>query len=209
MSAGVENTVVVRIPTQVEQVMNPFRLAHSEINVEGLQSRSKEISTLLKTAQRILDIDPDQATNFLRQASDLLENVGPEAELLDVARPQLVQGGLAPWQYRNVIAHVEVNLTAAIRVEDLAGLCRLSVSHFSRAFKVSFGEAPYAYIISRRVELAQTLMLTTEEPLSQIAVFCGLADQAHLSNLFRRCVGTTPFEWRRRNRNAGQPIFAR
>jgi len=42
-------------------------------------------------------------------------------------------------------------------------------------------------------------MLTTEDPLSQIALACGLADQAHLSKLFRRAVGETPSAWRRRN----------
>lgn len=209
MSAMVECNSAARTPAHVEEAAYSFQFAHSEINLEGLQGRSREISTLLKTAQRILDIDPHQATHFLRQASGLLENVGPEAELLEVAKPQLVQGGLAPWQYRNVITHVEDNLTSAIRVEDLAATCRLSVSHFSRAFKVSFGAAPYAYIISRRIELAQTLMLATAEPLSQIAIFCGLADQAHLSNLFRRCVGTTPCEWRRRNRGSGQTVFGR
>jgi AraC family transcriptional regulator len=47
--------------------------------------------------------------------------------------------------------------------------------------------------------LAQRLMLTTQEPLSQIALACGMADQAHLSKLFRRGVGETPGAWRRRS----------
>ena len=69
-------------------------------------------------------------------------------------------------------------------------------SYFCRAFKDTFGDPPHAYIMRRRVERAQTLMLQTREPLSQIALACGLSDQAHLCNLFRRLVGQSPSHWR-------------
>jgi AraC family transcriptional regulator len=111
---------------------------------------------------------------------------------LDVAR-----GGLAPWQVRMVEAHVDGNLDRNIAVEELAGLARLSVSHFGRAFKQSFGVAPHAYITAERMALARDLMLTTSEPLSQIALTVGLADQSHLSRLFRQHVGQSPLAWRR------------
>lgn len=109
------------------------------------------------------------------------------------------KGGLAPWQVRKVAAHVDANLNDAIAVGELAALARLSVSQFSRAFKQSFGQAPHNYVMARRIARAQALMLDDREPLSQIAVAVGLADQAHLSKLFRRFVGETPRAWRRAN----------
>jgi transcriptional regulator GlxA family with amidase domain len=54
----------------------------------------------------------------------------------------------------------------------------------------------------RRVHRAQGLMLTTTESLSQIAVQCGMADQAHFCKLFRRLVGESPNAWRRARRQA-------
>ena len=109
----------------------------------------------------------------------------------------LAKGGLAPWQVRKASAYIEANVEGAIGVGDLAALVRLSVSQFSRAFRQSFGQAPHAYIMCRRVARAQTLMLGDSEPLSQIALAVGLADQAHLSKLFRRFTGETPNAWRR------------
>ncbi|MCC8934767.1 helix-turn-helix domain-containing protein [Rhizobium sp. 'Codium 1'] len=85
-------------------------------------------------------------------------------------------------------------------MDALAAVTRLSVGHFSRAFKVSYGEPPTLYVMRKRVSLAQQLMLTTEEPLCQIAACCGLADQSHLSKLFRRYIGTSPLAWRKQNR---------
>jgi AraC-like DNA-binding protein len=75
----------------------------------------------------------------------------------------------------------------------------LSSSHFSRAFKESYSETPHAHIVRRRIERAAKLMLTTDEPLSRIALACGLCDQAHLTKLFRRGTGQPPAAWRRLN----------
>ncbi|MBX5461301.1 MAG: helix-turn-helix transcriptional regulator [Steroidobacteraceae bacterium] len=97
-------------------------------------------------------------------------------------------------------AHIEANLASTIRLSDLAKLVKLSHSHFCRAFKESFGQPAHAYVMRRRVELAQGLMLTTSEPLSRIAATCGMADQAHFCKLFRRLVGETPNVWRRVHR---------
>jgi AraC-like DNA-binding protein len=97
-----------------------------------------------------------------------------------------------------VSAYIDAHLDCAIKVRDLVALTRLSSSHFAHAFKESFGEAPFGHITRRRMQRAQELMLTTGEPLSQIALACGLYDQAHFTRVFRRVVGVSPNVWRRR-----------
>jgi len=108
-----------------------------------------------------------------------------------------IRGGLAPWRIRRVTAHIEANLDTTVRTKDLAALVALSAFHFCRAFRDSFGDSPHGYVMRRRVERAQGLMLTTNTPLGQIAMDCGLADQAHFNRLFRRFVGESPGVWRR------------
>jgi AraC family transcriptional regulator len=109
------------------------------------------------------------------------------------------RGGLAPWQLRLVFTHVEANLTSVIATKDLAGLAKRSRHHFSRAFRDSVGQSPHAYVMRRRIEHAQALMLGTAHSLGRIAAECGLADQAHLNKAFRRAVGESPGCWRRMN----------
>lgn len=109
------------------------------------------------------------------------------------------RGGLAPWQKQKIDLYLRTHLKHPGRVDKLAEQVSLSVSHFCRAFKTTFGHTPHIYIIRLRLELAQKLMLTTDEPLSQIAITCGLADQAHLTKLFRRWLNESPSAWRRRN----------
>ena len=109
----------------------------------------------------------------------------------------VARGTLAAWQARRVFAHVEANLCRRIPIRELARLLNLSASHFCRAFKCTLGVSPRDYVLRRRIEVAQGLMLTTSEPLSSIAVRCGMCDQPHFTRSFHRLVGETPYMWRR------------
>jgi len=110
--------------------------------------------------------------------------------------------GLSRWQVRKVADYIEGNLERRISISDLTALARLSSRYFASAFKRSFGLPPHAYLIHRRVERAQALMLATDMPLSEVSVAVGLSDQPHLTRLFNRIVGETPAQWRRERRLA-------
>jgi AraC-like DNA-binding protein len=107
------------------------------------------------------------------------------------------RGSLAPWQARRIAAFIDAEIGTPLKVSQLAGLVRLSASYFQRAFRKSFGVAPHAYVLNRRVAAAQEQMLSSHTPLAQIALDCGFADQAHLCRVFRRATGSSPAHWRR------------
>ena len=101
------------------------------------------------------------------------------------------------WQLNRIVDYIEMHLADKIAVKALADLVNVSVSQLFRAFKISVGVTPFHYIARRRVEFACTMIRTTGEPLSQVAVACGLCDQAHLCKVFRRTIGMSPSAWRR------------
>lgn len=160
-------------------------------SLHRLRSAVVELSTALNETLRD---ERSSAAACLQRAKALLHGVDHTS-----LRPANsgVGRGLAPWQVRRVIAYIEANLDTPIRNKDLATLVRLSEYHFNVAFRNSVGEPPHGYIIRRRVERAQGLMLSTEKSLSDIAAECGMADQAHMTRLFRRIVGESPAAWRR------------
>lgn len=104
--------------------------------------------------------------------------------------------GLSNWQVKRVTDYVDARLEGPVRVEDLAAAAKLSPGHFRRAFSISFGMSPYAFVMHQRIERARTLLLASEHEMGDIAFACGLSDHAHFSRLFRRFVGTTPSQWR-------------
>ena len=115
------------------------------------------------------------------------------------------KGMLADWQVRRVVDHIRANLETTLRIDDVAKLVRLSASYFSRAFKRTVGQSFSDFVIQARIDLAKDLLLSTELPISQIALKCGLSDQPHLTRLFRRQVGLPPNTWRRRFRDPAFP----
>jgi AraC family transcriptional regulator len=163
-------------------------------SLHRLRSAVLELFTALNEAMRD---ERSSASECLRRAGAMLESM----EARTAHAPITTRKGLAPWRIRRVLAHIEANLDQSIRNKDLAAIARLSPFHFNVAFRNSVGNSPHEYIIRRRIERAQGLMLSTNAPLSEIASECGLADQAHLTRLFRRVVGESPAAWRRAREN--------
>ena len=175
------------------------------------ESKPRAERLLLALAELIEALSSERGGDFpaadecIRRAVSALENrisataAAPASTQAEKPGPTLphVRGGLAPWQIRLVSNHIDANLDTPITTDSLARVVRLSSSHFMRAFKVSFGYSPHRYLVRRRIERAQGLMLTTDAPLGQIALDCGLADQSHLAKLFHKSVGETPGAWRR------------
>ena len=152
------------------------------------------LKKLLEAVSAASEADREQARGTLENALALL-TAGHDSS--DAPRECPPGGGLAAWQARHVTAYIRDNIGATLRARELSRVARLSYSHFSRAFKVSFHETITSYIMRQRISLAQDKMLTTDHALSRIALECGLCDQAHFSRMFRRIVGLTPSSWRR------------
>ena len=105
--------------------------------------------------------------------------------------------GLSPGQRRSIVDYVEANLGEALTLDGMAAELGLGACGFARAFRRSFGQPPYAYVIARRLDRARRMLVGTAEPIKAIACACGFADQAHLTRLFTRELGTTPAALRR------------
>ncbi len=158
----------------------------------SLQQLRRAVSELFVALNETLRDERGKAAERLTRAEVLLE-----APHMPERAPAAFSAGLAPWQVRRVTTHVDANLNVSIRNKELAEIARLSEFHFNVAFRKCFGQSPHEYIMRRRVARAQGLMLSTNMALSAIAFECGLADQSHLTRLFRRFSGESPAAWRR------------
>lgn len=162
-------------------------------NHPSVQQMRSVMAGLLTALRVAIDDDRNSPEERLRRASAILQGAGEQRRPARLC----VRGGLAPWQARRVASYIDTNLGGCITLESLAGIARLSRAHFSRAFRATFGDRPIVYIIRRRIERAQEMMLSTNASLSQITHDCGFVDQAYLCKLFRRYVGESPGTWRR------------
>ncbi|MBD8638682.1 AraC family transcriptional regulator [Sphingomonas sp. CFBP 13733] len=88
-------------------------------------------------------------------------------------------------------AYIDANYADGFGLHDLARLSGLSVFHFTRSFKKAVGLSPLAYRNQRRVTEAR-MRLLDGQPIAQVALDMGYADQSHLTRQFQRIVGASP-----------------
>jgi AraC family transcriptional regulator len=174
-----------------------------------LEQRSRDLlavtALLIEAACRARNNDFDGTRAHIARAMALLDqNPGPgvNGQTCDRGPRQIPRGGFAAWQSQRLAAHVDANLAGKIVIKELAASLDISVGHFCRAFKRTFGMPARIWIRRRRIELAQGLMLTTGASLSEIALSCGMSDQSHFTRSFRRIVGESPSFWRQTRHGA-------
>ena len=170
-----------------------------------LQALVFSVVDLLNTAKRQLDVNREAARASISRASSLLwVEVNKDFETHPTGHSRALLG----WQIRRVRDHIETHLSRRILVSDLSTLVQRSEAHFARAFKKTFGVSPHAFVMRRRVEKASQLMLVGDDSLSDIALACGMTDQAHLCKAFRQMTGQTPAAWRRQRRALAMEEFS-
>ena len=114
-------------------------------------------------------------------------------------RRELRGGQLRDFYIQEAVTFMEQNYSREITVEDMANVCKLNRSYFSKLFKDSMGCPPQEFLIRLRLSKAADLMKGTGKSIGDISSMCGYPNQLHFSRAFRQRYGMPPREWRARN----------
>ena len=115
--------------------------------------------------------------------------------------PQRNVRGLANWRLKRVFDFMESHGDGPVTLADLARIAGLSRMHFAAQFRKATGLRPHEYLLQQRVEKAKIMLATSSLPIAEVALTVGFNSQSHLSGVFKRLTGMTPFCWRQRNRD--------
>ncbi len=115
--------------------------------------------------------------------------------------PQLGPIGTIGPVVAEAIEYMRAHVGAPISLDDIAGAVNRSPSHVARQFRSSLGIPPHQYLLVMRIKQAQRMLLTTSDPIAEIAFACGFSHQEHLTRMFRRWCNTTPATFRKASRN--------
>ncbi|GMA21885.1 AraC family transcriptional regulator [Arsenicicoccus piscis] len=105
-------------------------------------------------------------------------------------------------QLSAVVAHIESHLAEPLRVADLAAVAGTSTDTVERRVRRVFHRSPVQLVLSMRIDRARRLLVSTDEPIADIATACGFYDQAAFSRTFARLTGETPAAFRRTRADA-------
>jgi AraC-like DNA-binding protein len=87
-------------------------------------------------------------------------------------------------------------------VGELAKTALMSQAHFSRSFRATYGETPYGYLMTRRIERAKSLLRRGDLSVTEVCFEVGCSSLGSFSARFTQLVGETPTEYRARDHSA-------
>ncbi|MDP9326827.1 MAG: helix-turn-helix transcriptional regulator [Actinomycetota bacterium] len=98
---------------------------------------------------------------------------------------------------RRVRDRMDREYARPLDVEALARGAHMSAGHLSREFRLAYGESPYAYLMTRRIERAMTLLRRGDLSVTEVCFEVGYASLGTFSTRFTELVGMPPSAYRR------------
>jgi len=105
-------------------------------------------------------------------------------------------GALARWRLKRAIDFIDARLDNPVSLADMASSVGLTRMHFAAQFRAATGLRPHEYLLRRRVERAQEMLIGSGMSLVDVARSVGFQTQAHFTSVFKRYAGHPPRVWR-------------
>jgi AraC-like DNA-binding protein len=108
---------------------------------------------------------------------------------------------------RRVRDRIDREFAQPLDVEALARDAAMSAGHFSREFRIAYGESPYSYVMTRRIERAMALLRRGDLSVTEVCFEVGCSSLGTFSSRFTELVGMPPSAYRREaeSATAGMP----
>ena len=103
---------------------------------------------------------------------------------------------------RRVRDRIDREYARPLNVEALAAGVHMSSGHLSRQFREAFGESPYSYLMTRRIERAMALLRRGDLSVTEVCFAVGCASLGTFSTRFSELVGMSPSQYRREEADA-------
>jgi AraC-like DNA-binding protein len=216
LDAGVRHRLLVDKGRPCRMLNAEFGFADVGIgypSVRALAADSPALTTLLAAAEPAIVLrDPHDVYQSLRGLVTELDSGYTERSsmaqlllgqlLVQIARlAQLKRGGAEAQTSRYVreaAEYIRQHYDTDLEVKEVADAVHLHPTYLQRIFKAGMGRTLVDYLTETRMEKAKMLLARTDIPITQIADYVGLNSRQYFSMLFRKMVGITPIEYRRR-----------
>jgi transcriptional regulator GlxA family with amidase domain len=108
---------------------------------------------------------------------------------------------------RQVRDLIDRDYAQPLDVPALAKVALMSAGHFARSFRAAYGESPYSYLMTRRIERAKTLLRRGDMSVTEVCFAVGCTSLGSFSSRFTELVGESPSAYRARDHadSAGIP----
>lgn len=171
----------------------------------GSNARDVDDSVAIELAHGLMD----PGNNFRIGAETLLYMVRMLCARLEAtlskADDHAALSQFEEWQVAELTRSLSRSMEQDLSIAFIAGRCRLSVCHFSRLFKATYGLPLHKFLVNERIKRAQARLVSTTEAIAQIALDSGFADQSSFTRRFTAISGVPPSVWRKQAAHSRTP----
>ena len=100
--------------------------------------------------------------------------------------------------WEQILNYIDANINKEINFSDIAKHNNYSYDRFRHLFAEHFSKSPYAYLIEQRIEHSKRLLKNSSLSITDIAFDCGFNSSSQFCNIFKKRVGITPKEYKKR-----------
>lgn len=185
-------------PGLIDQVAQEMGLRAASVELLcALGQRDPQLElygALLRAAAMESDNGSPLKVEYLARALaiHLLEAHSNMAGSKPLIRPEAIETS----RLDDAVEYMRANLDQPVTLGELASVCRLSVTHFGRAFRQKMGLAPHAFLVNLRVQKAIELLEGSDMSIMEVAISCGFDQPQYFATVFRRKLGCSPSMWR-------------
>ena len=174
-------------------------------NVASIRLRAIELTTLLSRVALEGGANVDSVFRMNEQFISLINDKNT-IESISLLLLDVVKGFMDAMFYqkdkgnlyvREALGYIASHYTEPLRVGDVSRRLGLNADYFAAMFHKTVGESFNSYLMRVRVEQSKHLMLSTSDPLTDIAVATGFTDQSYYCRVFKKYVGLSPRQYRR------------
>lgn len=97
-------------------------------------------------------------------------------------------------------SYIDTNYNEDIKLEDLSSMAYMNKFHLISEFKQSYRITPIEYLILKRIEISKNLLISTNHTMEEISALVGFNSQSYFNQVFKKKVGQTPSQFRRKHR---------
>ncbi|MFA1621370.1 helix-turn-helix transcriptional regulator [Rhizobium mongolense] len=190
-------TITVSIPPSSLQELAQSEIPGSSLELRPGPSRQPDAHALHLARLMKAELSRKDSGNDLYLDSlitifgiHLLRNYGVAIEA--PAR----RGRLSILAARRVQDYLGDNFSRKLSIAELAGVAKLSKSHFIQAFTNTFGQPPHQYVLNLRLDCAERLLSNEDVSVAEVAYLSGFSSQSHLTSVMRKLRQNTPNQFR-------------
>jgi len=151
-----------------------------------------------RVTERAFELDKSKSVSDILECNALIRLL-LSAFFKDCDQSQISHTINGLTRFQNVIEYIRQNLDSPIALQELADIAGLNPTYFSNLFSKLMGISPIQYVNRRRIEKAQSLLLSSNEPLESIAMQVGFEDVFYFSRLFKKTTKVSPSVYRKQH----------